>query len=113
MIKLPDYSQCVELKHLLLNMGIHEIEGKQLMAELPDLDQEVEEEKDRLKKRIDELNFIKEKVDFYDDLEKTIPEKIYYFYPANWNKYFLFSQSFCNIRKTQELLLYVLLPRIR
>lgn len=71
MIKLPDYSQCVELKYLLLNMGIHEIEGKQLMAELPDLDQEVEEEKDRLKKRIDELNFIKEKVDFYDDLEKT------------------------------------------
>ena len=53
MIKLPDYSQCVELKYLLLNMGIHEIEGKQLMAELPDLDQEVEEEKDRLKKRID------------------------------------------------------------
>lgn len=71
MIKLPDYSQCVELKHLLLNMGIHEIEGKQLMVELPDLDQEVTEEKNKLEKCINDLNFIKEKVDFYDKLEKT------------------------------------------
>ena len=37
MIKLPDYSQCFELKTLLLNMGIKEISGRTIVEALPEV----------------------------------------------------------------------------
>ena len=59
MIKLPDFSRCVELKTLLLNMGIREISGSPIVKALPEVkfERPCQKKVDRIVPNTEQLQF--------------------------------------------------------
>lgn len=59
MIKLPDFSRCVELKTLLLNMGIREISGSPIVKALPEVkfERPCQKKMDRIVPNTEQLQF--------------------------------------------------------